>query len=275
MFGKCARVISVAIIGLLVATGLAYADPSPQLTLGVFGGSSLSKIRGDDLSGSLSDINLGPLDYGVSGSILDPIFTDPSGTVQIDDVTLDPLKTRTGVSLGAFLNVPGTDVFSIQPEMHYVMKGSKQDLEFAATVDPGGLNIPLTVPGELQWQLNYIEIPILMKLTIPTQGSISPCLLAGPALAFRTSSKVKLRAVGIEESEDIKDLIKSTDLGLVLGGGVDFRMSPTTVLNVDARYNLGMSDLLDVPPIVSLFTPDLTNSAFGLRVAIGYRLGKR
>jgi hypothetical protein len=274
MSRQSARLVSAVIIGLFAVATAAYADSSRQLTIGVFGGASLSTIRGDDLSGSLSSINLGPLDDSDEFDIFDPTITDPLGIVVINDVTLDPVKSRTGFTLGAFLNVPISEVFSIQPEMHYVARGAKQNLEFDTTVDPGGLDIPLAVPGGLEWQFNYIEIPVLAKITMPVQGSISPSFIAGPALALRTSSKVEAEALGVSESADIKDIIKSTDVGLVFGGCLDVRMSPTTVLNFDARYNLGMSDLLDVPPILSLFTPSMKNGGFGFRVAIGYRLGR-
>jgi hypothetical protein len=103
-----------------------------------------------------------------------------------------------------------------------------------------------TVMGETLYvwlNLSYLEIPVLAKLQIPSQGSIKPNIFAGPAIGLKLSGSVKAKYAGETETENIEDL-KGMDLGLVIGGGVDYLMG-NKILTVDLRYTLGLGTISD------------------------------
>jgi len=136
-------------------------------------------------------------------------------------------KMKTGFCVGGFITYSINEMFAIQPEVLYTMKGAKWEW-----ADEG-------------WQdeekLTYLEIPVLAKVTIPTQGSIAPNLFVGPALAILLSAKYYEEWDSESEEYDIKDDMKSTDFGLVLGAGVEIGM-PHSAITIDGRYTLGLTN---------------------------------
>ncbi|MBA7471675.1 hypothetical protein ES707_06984 [subsurface metagenome] len=135
----------------------------------------------------------------------------------------DVWDSKIGICAGGFITCSLSDLFSIQPELLFTMKGSK--------AEESGMKVTM--------KLNYLEIPVLVKLSIPTPGTVKPSLFVGPSLAIKLSGKAKVEYAGESEEADIEDL-KSTDFGLVFGGGVDFALGQGK-LTVDARYTLGLT----------------------------------
>jgi len=121
---------------------------------------------------------------------------------------------RTGYHLGAFTQFKFTK-FAIQPEIIYSEQGSK-------VKDP---NL-----GSVESNFSYVNIPIILKLY--TIGGLN--LQAGPQFGFLTSAEWG--------DQSIKDELKNSDFSVGLGVGWD---SPFGLI-LDARYNLGISDVSDV-----------------------------
>lgn len=136
----------------------------------------------------------------------------------------EELQSKWGLCAGGFIRFNIGKIFAIQPEFLYTMKGAK----FEETV--------LDEAMKYTMNLSYLEIPVFVKLMIPTPGGIKPSLFAGPAVAIKLSGKTKLKYAGqtIEE-EDVENM-KDTDFGLIIGAGVDFGK-----LTVDLRYVLGLT----------------------------------
>ena len=112
---------------------------------------------------------------------------------------------RTGFLVGAMLDVP-LGIVSIRPEAFYVQKG----VRFSDST------------GEVGFNLDYIEIPVLVVVGIPA-GSIKVEFFAGPQVSFQTKCDVNSTPAG-EPTVTIpcSDLleIESTDFGIIVGGGV-------------------------------------------------------
>ena len=121
---------------------------------------------------------------------------------------------RTGYHLGAFTQFKFTK-FAIQPEIIYSEQGAK-------VKDP---NL-----GSLESNFSYVNIPIILKLY--TIGGLN--LQVGPQFGFLTSAEWG--------DESIKDELKGSDFSVGLGVGWDAPFG----LSLDARYNLGISDVSDV-----------------------------
>jgi len=123
---------------------------------------------------------------------------------------------------GAFMRYTLTHIFAVQPEVLLEMKGAKYEAE--------GL--------KSQQKINYIEIPLLLRATMPNESKIRPSVFLGPSIGMLLSNKITNG-----EEVDIKDATKSSDIGLVAGAGVEYMLERGCVL-VDARYEMGLSSIM-------------------------------
>jgi hypothetical protein len=125
---------------------------------------------------------------------------------------------------GAFTFELGEHV-GVQVAPGYAHKGAKTNLDF---------------------KLSYIEVPLLLKLTLPVEGAAAPHLYLGAAPAYLLACTV---ADGQGHSSDCGDpFFKSFDLGGVLGVGFDFRRSERLTFNLDAFFTHGLTSIDDRPP---------------------------
>ena len=132
-------------------------------------------------------------------------------------------KIKMGMVGGAFLCYNFTEIFAIQPELLFAMKGA-------------GIDIPII---DASLKANYIEIPLLFKVNLPTEGKMKPSLYAGPALGILMSAKAEVMGVGV----DIKDFVKSTNFGLVAGAGIGYQLEEKGLLFLEARYDVGLATI--------------------------------
>lgn len=176
----------------------------------------------------------GGIKIGVSSSK----FTGPD-IEDMDEFLGVDLKSNTGICAAGFITINIAEMFAIQPEVLYIKKGAKYE---------EGIN---GETAKFWFNLTYLEIPVLAKITVPTQGSVKPFLFAGPAVALKLSTKLKMEVGGdsVEvESEEVNEMLKGTDFGLVIGGGLDIGLGApgTGSISVDIRYSLGLTNIFDV-----------------------------
>lgn len=153
------------------------------------------------------------------------------------DYTGTDKKSRVGIVAGGFVTIPLNDQFSLQPELLLSMKGAKY--EAAGT----GWTYDTTS------KLTYIEIPILAKLNIQTEGSVKPNVFLGPSIGIKASAKIETEVspdplAGITSGEEDMEDVKSLDLGLAIGGGIDIEAG-TGKVTLDARYTMGLTSIDD------------------------------
>lgn len=91
---------------------------------------------------------------------------------------------------------------------------------------------------ESKFSLDYFDVPFLLKYTI-RETSFAPYFLAGPNLAFMIRSK---KSTSKEENLRIDHALKTLDLGLNFGLGVNFPML-NWILFVESRYSIGLLDI--------------------------------
>lgn len=123
---------------------------------------------------------------------------------------------HTGFNLGAFAQFKFSKI-AIQPEILFSEQGSK-------------VSYP-TSPSSFNATFNYVNIPIMFKLY--TVAGIN--LQLGPQFGFLTNSPVYKDPSGTT----IPDAYKKSDLSLSMGLGWDLPLGIT----IDARYNLGLSEI--------------------------------
>lgn len=111
-----------------------------------------------------------------------------------------------------------------------------------------------TATGELQ--LDYIEIPAVLKVGIPLEV-IKPSIFAGGAFAVRTNCALD----GVDCGDDD---FKRTDFSGVIGADLAIYLGGVS-LWADARYNVGLGDINDATDVFG----DLSNRNWNLTAGIG------
>lgn len=159
--------------------------------------------------------------YGIKGGInLANISGDDAGDANL----------FVGFNTGFFVEIPIADKFIFQPEIIYSAQGSKSEGEYI--IDSSVYNVEATL------KMNYINVPLMIKYKVANKFYLE----AGPYIGFLTSAKVKAKISGIgSDTEDIKDLFKSTDFGIGIGMNYDF----TDIIFANARYQTSLSEIGD------------------------------
>jgi hypothetical protein len=127
---------------------------------------------------------------------------------------------RTGFLGGGFVRTPLQSRVDLQTEFLVAQKGVKQVFRF-----------------DDELALTDIEVPVLIRFNLHQANAPGVHLFAGPTFAF-TNTATYHDDEGV--SEDVKDdLDHTTDVGLTVGGGVQFGR-----VTLDARYTWGLASLV-------------------------------
>jgi opacity protein-like surface antigen len=207
-----------------------------------------ASAAGSAYLGVKGGLNIATLSIDESVELLDSVFIEPD--------------SRNGIAAGAFVGFQIAPNFIIQTEFLYSQKGAKYDTTLTLEGITGDVEIML--------KFDYIEIPVLLKYAIPLQGNVRPTLFCGPALAIKSASKLKITASAMGQSAsetiDIEE-VKSTDFGLVFGGGIDIAAGRGKIV-LDGRYTLGLSTVDDSP-----LNDDIKNRAFSVTAGYAFPIG--
>lgn len=194
------------LLSLGLVAGLSYAAQAQGIKYGVKAGASLTNVVGDDAGSDNS------YKFGFNGGVL--------------------------------VNFGINDMFSIQPEVLYSMKGAKVS---------GG--------DDARVNLNYIDVPVMVRVAT---GSTGLFFEAGPQVGFLASANAKSGG----SSLDVKDTFKSVDFGYAAGLGFQTESGAM----VGLRYNGAFTN---IPKEINFggqsIQAKVRNSAFQLYV--GYMFG--
>lgn len=146
--------------------------------------------------------------------------------VQTEDF-IEEFDWKLGFLAGGFVNWRFHSMLALQPEIYFIQKGSD-------VVDPD-----LDEDGTLK--LSYIEIPVLVKAYLPTEGAFRPHAFVGPYGAFKLSSDLEF----FGEEEEVEE-VKDTDFGLVFGVGTDWLLDFGR-LTFDLRYEFSLGTIWEEP----------------------------
>jgi len=158
---------------------------------------------------------------------------------------------------------------SLVPEVYYSQKGARQ---LAALTSPGATPPP---PGATTvFGLDYIEIPVLAKISFPLARLLNGYVAGGPAYAWNVDCSIQVTDAGATPSSNdcsrtfgsFKSAMQKADLGGVASGGLDFRIPGLGGLNLDARLVRGVRRLT-----TGTAGADVKNQTVSLM--LGYYLG--
>ena len=191
-----------------------------------------------------AQISIGPM-AGVS------IYTFTGSDAEIFDADLSTSKSsRVGFLGGAFAEFEFGNVFALEPQLLWVQKGAKYNVNLTDGTGSGSATV----------KLDYIQFPVLLKAEYRQAGKdFAPSLFVGPAVAFKTSCKITAEADGVSASDDCaSDAISSTDWSLIFGLGFEFKR-----FEFQARYDLGLSSVSQDSAV------DIKNGGWGFTLGYG------
>ena len=131
-----------------------------------------------------------------------------------------PHGMKIGYQFGALMEYKFNPQFAIAPEVVFASQGGKFKI-----YDDDLIKVDNTLT------MNYINVPVMFKWYATPAFSID----LGPQVGFNVYSKYK---VGDLDAEDFKDMTKSVDFGVGLGGTYNL----TDNAFVQARYTMGMTN---------------------------------
>jgi hypothetical protein len=186
-------------------------------------------------------------------------------------------KSKVGAVVGLGLNLPVSEIFSVQPELLYIQKGYSIDLEE-------------TIMGrkfseKSKTGMNHIEMPVLAKASFGSEA-VKAYINAGPSVGFALGGHYSYQSTGMfnmessgkirfGEGEDDETLYLDTedynriDVGMQFGGGVALKAGPGSLL-LDARYGLGLSNFWKTPEGESSEDYKSRNRVFA--ISVGYAI---
>jgi opacity protein-like surface antigen len=152
-------------------------------------------------------------------------------------------KNRVGFHAGLFSNINVSQNLAVQPEVVYSSQGTKYN-------DVSN--------REHNLSLNYINIPVMLQAKVGGGWYAQ----AGPQVGFLLSTADKVN--NVETEFFTKEDFKTTDVAFGIGLGY----SSPSALGIDARYNLGLTDINDAGG-----NNKLKNNV--LQVGLTYKIGGR
>jgi len=136
------------------------------------------------------------------------------------DSLLSERSPRIGLSAGVYGDYEFHAIqdklhLSVQPGIFYTMKGFRLD--------------------EVKINLDYLEIPVLVKARMPLDGSLSPYALLGPSIGLNVVRESESGSFSVSSDD------KRTDFGIIFGAGVDLDRD----ISLDIRANFGLVNIMD------------------------------
>ncbi len=177
---------------------------------------------------AVSGFKLSPDGAGTSHEIdFRPFLGYEVGWVQYGN-SIPDIGFQLGVSYAARLY---GDI-SIQPELHFAQRGYRFDeMKLYST----------------SYRLNvlYLQIPLLLKYTLPLDWAVRPGLLVGPYVSFRLSARRTIETWGRRDTRSVS-AVNFLDYGLVCAVDGEFSAWSRTV-GVELRFDLGLARALSQP----------------------------
>ncbi|MCD4696577.1 MAG: PorT family protein [Bacteroidales bacterium] len=184
-----------------------------------------------------------------------------------------------GFNIGAMGNMAFNDMLSFQAEVLYDAKGAKYE-----SVSETGAKTDVNA------NFNYLNIPLMAKATfgddIKFFGELGPSI--GLLMSAKWDGESEFTTLEqdpnnpfevIEKKIEVKDFYKSTDFGLVIGGGVVLPVGDMKLM-VDVRYNMSLGSIGEEMEVMTGFdpitgeityenqTPDIKNGVISINLGL-------
>lgn len=159
-----------------------------------------------------------------------------------------------GFNAGLVAVLPFSDFLAVQPEILFSGKGAELKYNNAF------------VEGKAKFRLNYIEVPVLLRVNLTNNFSIQ----VGPYIAYLIDANIKNETNNeLFDSEVNLDTDDFTKFDFGLSGGAEFEFSP---VSIGVRYNYGLANVGKERSIDgNTYTfPDAKNSALSVYAVLRF-----
>lgn len=146
---------------------------------------------------------------------------------------------------GIFGDFPISRILSIQPEAVFVQKGGEETSESF---------------GNSSVTLSYVDVPLLLKIKAPLDGSVKPYIFGGPYAGYLVDATSESEG----ESEDLTEFLNEIHYGLKVGLGVHIGR-----IVIDARYDMGIANLYKEDIDLGGADSEVTLTTAGVVVGLG------
>lgn len=173
-------------------------------------------ITGLSLEGLQAQTTSNENKFGVKGGV-------SFSNIYVDEV--DDNDVLTGFNTGFYATIPIGGLLSIQPEILYSRKGGELVYNNAF------------ISGKSQFRLNYIEVPLLIKVNITDHLNVH----AGPYFAYLIDARLNNDAQG--SAFDFKNQYDNDDFNKFdsgISGGIELEFSR---IGFGVRYNYGVTSI--------------------------------
>ena len=170
-------------------------------------------------------------------------------TVKADGTSIETgLKSLSGFHAGADLAFAFSPMLGIEVGGAYSQKGASED------------------GGDGKVAFDVVDVPVLLAVSIPTEGSVTPRLFAGGVGSFKVSCKIKEGGASADCSDADVGAPKSFYISLLFGAGVGFAAGPGSLV-LDVGYQLGLTNIIDDE--IETVRVNVIQASLGYRFPIG------
>jgi hypothetical protein len=177
---------------------------------------------------------------------------------EVEWIQNDEGSPDVGLQAGIFYTQTISKYFAIQPEVNYTQRG---------------IHFYKTELYNISYNLNvdYIEIPVLLKYIMPLDWTVVPSLLAGPYFSFTLGANRTLD-FGEESNTQSVSGIKNFDYGLVFALVFELADFPASPM-LELRFNLGLANTMQQSKeYISLYKDPGTVKLYALSLLTGFRI---
>lgn len=178
-------------------------------------------------------------------------------------------ESRSKLRMGLSMTLINIGPVSIGPELYYAQRGGRQTAP-AAEPDP--------LVQAYDFKMNYLEVPLIGKVSLFKVGPLRPYIAGGPVYAWQLKCEVSFitaanAAAGEEQDcqddtfKNARTAYKNADKGIMFGGGVDLTVGGLGAISLDARMLRGLDRLTE-----NSVDGDVKNQSISLM--LGYRVGR-
>jgi opacity protein-like surface antigen len=157
-----------------------------------------------------------------------------------------------GLSSHYELHATETVRLGVQAEILFAQRGAKGEYEGRIIGD---------------WQLNYLELPVLGRFLLPVSSAFGPYIVAGPRFGLLLSAE----STDVNgNARDESDGTNKFDVGFSVGAGALFHAGSRMVLSLEGRYDQSLMNRIDDSVDT---TADQRHRAFFLMLGVSMGIG--
>jgi hypothetical protein len=204
------------------------------------------------------------ISVGVRGAAA---FSTVSKFDLIQNITPE-FRYKIAPNVAIFAEIPVTENFSIQPELAYNHKGFRVEEGIDIAGQFGGVGIP--VNGRVNIKTHYIELPVLAKFHFGDKTAAHYYMMVGPSVGYLVDAGLRLNVLNIFPV-DIgfpTQVFKPVELSGIVAAGFELPVAAKVKIFTEARYQLGLSRILDTPVVRLAVRNRQFSGGVGLKFAV-------